>query len=96
MQKIKKGAAKVSSKGQLTIPAWARKDLGIKEGSLLNLYEVEGQFLVIEQAEVTPLEEIQARFQKLASKKGLTPEALTQAIKESRKKVFKRLYEKTA
>lgn len=95
-QGIKEKTVKVSTKGQLTLPSSIRKDLDIKEGDQLHIYEAEGKFVVIEKSEAPSLEEIQARFQKIAKVEGLTPQALTEAIKESRKRVFKRLYEKTA
>ena len=74
---------KVTTKGQLTLPARIRKDLDISEGTYLLAEEV-GEFVVLRRAETRFLE-LSERFQKEAKRKGITREALLRALKGARR-----------
>src|SRR5439155_314876 len=73
---------KVTTKGQLTLPARIRRDLGISEDTYLLAEEV-GDFVVLRRAE-TRLLELSESFQKEAKRKGITREALLRALKGAR------------
>lgn len=74
---------KVTTKGQLTLPARIRKDLGISEDTYLLAEEV-GDFIVLRRAETRFLE-LSERFQMEAKRKGITREALLRALKKARR-----------
>ena len=74
---------KVTTKGQLTLPARIRKDLNISDDTYLLAEEV-GDFIVLRRAETRFLE-LSDRFQKEAKRKGITREALLRALKEARR-----------
>jgi len=73
---------KVTTKGQLTLPARIRKDLNISDDTYLLAEEV-GDFVVLRRAETRFLE-LSERFQKEAKRKGITRESLLRALKEAR------------
>ncbi len=75
---------KVTTKGQLTLPARIRKDLGISKDTYLLAEEV-GDFVVLRRAESRFLE-LTERFQREAKRKGITREALLRALKEARRR----------
>ena len=75
---------KVTTKGQLTLPARIRRDLGISEDTYLLAEEV-GDFVVLRRAE-TRLLELSESFQKEAKRKGITREALLRALKGARRR----------
>lgn len=72
--------ARVSSKGQITIPKAVREALGLKEGDAL-LFKVDGQRAVI--ARTPSLMEIAGTFEVPLAKRG-TP--WDEVIKETRRK----------
>src|SRR5437667_5358972 len=74
---------KVTTKGQLTLPARIRRDLGISEDTYLLAEEV-GDFVVLRRAE-TGFLELSESFQKEAKRKGITSEALLRALKGARR-----------
>ena len=74
---------KVTTKGQLTLPARIRKDLDISEDTYLLAEEV-GDFVVLRRAETRFLE-LSERFQREAKRKGITREALLRALKGARR-----------
>ena len=78
---------KVTTKGQLTLPARIRKDLDISEDTYLLAEEV-GDFVVLRRAETRFLE-ISDRFQKEARRKGITREALLRALKRTRRRRYR-------
>lgn len=75
---------KVTTKGQLTLPARIRKDLNISDDTYLLAEEV-GDFVVLRRAETRFLE-LSERFQKEAKRKGMTRESLLRALKEARRR----------
>ena len=75
---------KVTTKGQLTLPARIRKDLGISKDTYLLAEEV-GDFVVLRRAETRFLE-LSKRFQAEAKRRGITREALLRALKEARRR----------
>ncbi len=74
---------KVTTKGQLTLPARIRKDLDISDDTYLLAEEV-GDFVVLRRAETRFLE-LSQQFQKEAKRKGITREALLRALKQARR-----------
>jgi AbrB family looped-hinge helix DNA binding protein len=74
---------KVTTKGQLTLPARFRRDLGIGQDTYLLAEEV-GDFVVLQRLE-TRFEELSDRFQRAARRKGATREALMRALKKARR-----------
>lgn len=65
--------AKVTSKGQITIPAAIRKLLGVKDGDKV-LFVQEGSKVVMMNASVDALMEVQRAFQGVADDLGLDDE----------------------
>ena len=74
---------KVTTKGQLTLPAQFRKDLGIGKDTYLLAEEV-GDFVVLQRLE-TRFEELSDRFRREAKRTGATREALLRALKMARR-----------
>ena len=74
---------KVTSKGQLTLPAEIREDLKIDEDSYLYVIEA-GNLILMKKIGVDP-KEILSTFQKIAGEVGLTREELGRAIEEIRR-----------
>src|SRR5207244_11856427 len=75
---------KVTTKGQLTLPARIRRDLDISEDTYLLAEEV-GDFDVLRRAETRFLE-LSESFQKEAKRKRITREALLRALKGARRR----------
>lgn len=77
--------AKVTSKGQITIPKTIREALQIKEGSKI-LFFKKGDEVVIKNAAMISLEKIQNEFEGEAQRLNLnTEEDVVQLIKKFRK-----------
>lgn len=77
--------AKVTSKGQITIPIEIRKILGLKEGSKVFFFKKDNE-IVIKNASMLALEKIQNEFEGEAERLGLeTEEDVVKMIKEFRK-----------
>lgn len=77
--------AKVTSKGQITIPIDIRELLGLKEGSKV-LFLKKGNEIVIKNAAMLALEEIQDEFEGEAERLNLKDEEdVISMIKEIRK-----------
>lgn len=74
---------KVTSKGQLTLPAEIREDLKIDENSYLYVIEA-GNLILMKKMGVDP-KEILNTFQKVAGEVGLTREELGRAIEGVRR-----------
>ena len=76
--------AKVTTKGQVTIPKVIRELLGLKEGSKV-LFIKKGDDIVIKNSAMVALEKIQNAFDGEAERLGLTNEDdIVQMIKEFR------------
>lgn len=65
--------AKVTSKGQITIPATIRKLLGVKDGDKV-LFVQEGSKVIMMNASVNALMEAQKAFQGMARELGVNDE----------------------
>ena len=77
--------AKVTSKGQITIPIEIRKILGLKEGSKVFFFKKDNE-IVIKNASMLALEKIQNEFEGEAERLGLeTEEDVVTMIKQFRK-----------
>lgn len=77
--------AKVTSKGQITIPVEIRELLKLKEGSKV-LFFKKGNDVVIKNSALIALEEIQDAFEGEAERLGLTSEEdVVKLVKEYRK-----------
>ena len=74
---------KVTTKGQLTLPARIRKDLDISDDTYLLAEEV-GDFVVLRRAETRFLE-LSQQFRKDAKRRGISREALLRALKQARR-----------
>lgn len=76
--------AKVTSKGQITIPAAIRRQLGIKEGDKV-LFVQEGDRIILMNASIQALMEAQRAFRGTAEKLGLQDEQdVVDMVKEIR------------
>lgn len=79
--------AKLSSKGQLTVPLGIRKRLGLKEGDKV-LFLDDGEKVIIANASLMALREFQDTMKGEALKQGLdTEEAVNRLVKETRKAI---------
>ncbi len=77
--------AKVTSKGQVTIPVEIRKKLGIREGDKI-LFIEEGNKIIIMNSTMVALKEAQEAFRGEASRVGLRDEPdVVDMIKEMRR-----------
>ena len=77
--------AKVTSKGQITIPIKIRRKLGVKTGDKLLFVEEDGR-IVLMNATVVALKSAQKEFEGEAERVGLSNEAdVMEMIKEMRK-----------
>lgn len=77
--------AKVTSKGQITIPIEIRNLLGLKEGSKVLFFQ-KGDEVIIKNSAILALEEIQEAFEGEAERLNLeTEDDVVELIKEYRK-----------
>ena len=77
--------AKVTTKGQITIPKSIRELLDLKEGSKI-IFIQKGNDVVIQNSAMLALEKIQSAFSEEAERLGLeTEEDVIEMIKEFRK-----------
>ena len=77
--------AKVTTKGQITIPKSIRELLDLKEGSKI-IFIQKGEDIVIQNSSMIALEKIQKAFEGEAERLGLeTEEDVVEMIKEFRK-----------
>ena len=78
--------AKVTTKGQITIPKSIREQLDLREGSKI-LFIQKGKDIIIKNSAMLALEKIQNAFEGEAERLGLeTEEDVVKMIKEFRKK----------
>lgn len=79
--------AKISSKGQITVPIAVRKALNLKEGDQILIIEENGRFY-LENAAMLAFSRVQQEFSSEAEKAGFnTEEDLQNYMKEIRKEV---------
>jgi len=77
--------AKITSKGQITIPVTIRKALGVKDGDKV-LFMQEGDKVVMMKASLSALMEAQKAFQGVADELGMKDEQdVVDMVKEIRK-----------
>jgi AbrB family looped-hinge helix DNA binding protein len=80
--------AKITSKGQITIPIGIRKALGLKDGDKVIFFEQGGK-VVMENSSMVALREIQQAFAGEAQRLGLKDEDdVTALVKEVRKEMW--------
>lgn len=88
--------AKVSSKGQITIPAEIRKKLNLKEGDKVLFLEEDGKIILLNAGYVA-IKEAQKAMEQEAEKVGLkNEEDVIELTKEVRKELWKQKYEDNA
>jgi AbrB family looped-hinge helix DNA binding protein len=79
--------AKVTAKGQITIPVQVRKQLGVKDGDKVVFWN-DGNKIIIENSTRLALQEVQSAFEGLADELGLeTEEDVVKLCKEVRKEM---------
>ena len=81
--------ARVSSKGQITIPIEIRKKLNLKEGDKVLFVEKEGNVFILN-ASVVALKEMQDNMKDESMKKGLSSEKeVNEYVEKIREKIYK-------
>lgn len=85
--------ARLSSKGQITIPIDIRKKLNLKEGDKVLFLEENGK-IVIANSSLVALREFQQAMEGEAEKQGLrSEEDVNKLVKEIRTELWKEKYE---
>ena len=80
---------RLSSKGQLVIPADLREQLGLQPGDELVLYLLSDRMMLAEVAAPSPFAEVAGRLREEAQAKGITRAQVEQALAEARKEVHR-------
>jgi len=75
---------KIRDRGQLTIPADLRNDLGLEENDALNMIKV-GDALILTQKRLAG-DALSQKMKKVMNKKGLTLDDLLKDLKRQRKR----------
>lgn len=78
---------KIRERGQLTIPAELRKDLGLEENDALNMIKV-GDAIVLTQKRLAG-DALSQKIKKTMDKKGLTLDDLLKDLRDQRKRYTK-------
>lgn len=82
--------AKITSKGQITIPIQIRKKLNLKEGDKV-VFITEGDKVVLENSTKLAINEARKDFKGLAEELGLeTEDDLVNLVKEVRKELWEK------
>jgi len=85
--------AKISSKGQVTIPIEIRKKLKLKEGDKVLFLEDEEK-IILKNSSLVALKEIQERMKDERGKEGLySEEDVKKVVKDIRKDIWEKKYE---
>ena len=85
--------ARITSKGQITIPAAIRKKLNLKEGDKVIFIEEKGRFIITNEAKLA-FREIQDEMIGEAETSGLVSEnRVNQYVKEVRRDIWEKQYE---
>jgi len=85
--------AKITSKGQITIPIQVRKRLNLKEGDKV-AFITEGNRIILENSTKLAIKEVRGAFEGLAEELGLkTEEDVVDLVKEVRKEIWEKKYE---
>ncbi len=81
--------AKITSKGQITVPISIRKALGLKDGDKVVFYEdPETNKIIITNASMAALYEVQEACRGLAEKYGVREDDVVDIIKEYRREKY--------
>lgn len=83
------GVAKVSEKGQVTIPQDVREQAGILPGTSLVFFWM-GDTMIVKK--VDDLEDLFRGIDKAVRELGITPEGVEEALKEARRKTLEKFY----
>ena len=82
--------AKITSKGQITIPIEIRKRLNLREGDKV-VFITDGDKVIIENSTKLAIKEAQAAFEGLAEELGLNSEDdVVNLVKEVRKELWEK------
>lgn len=85
--------ARITSKGQITIPIRIRKKLNLKEGDKVIFIE-EGDKIVLANSSMVALKEIQEGMRGVAEKQGIYGEEdVNILVREVRKELWEKKYE---
>jgi AbrB family looped-hinge helix DNA binding protein len=84
---------KVTSKGQLTIPASIRGETGLKRGSYIYMKSL-GKLIIMKKVDDLSLDEISSILQEVAQEKGLTKALLAKDVERVRSELWKEKYGK--
>lgn len=84
---------KVTSKGQLTVPASIRKEIGLKRGSYIYMKPL-GKLVVMRRVDDFSLDEISGILQEVARERGLTKALLARDVERVRTELWKERYGK--
>jgi AbrB family looped-hinge helix DNA binding protein len=79
---------KVTSKGQLTIPARIRRESGMDEGSHIYMKSL-GSMVIMKKVDDLTLDEISAILEAIASEKGITRALLSKEVDRIRTETWK-------
>lgn len=82
---------KVTSKGQLTIPAKIRGESGLKEGSYIYIKSL-GNVVIMKKVDDLTLGEISSILEEVAREKGLTKSLLEKDLERVRRELWKEKY----
>lgn len=85
---------KVTSKGQLTIPANIRGEADLREGSHIYMKSF-GKVVIMKKVDDLSLDEISTILEELAREKGLTRGLLAREVEGVRSRLWKERYGKT-
>jgi antitoxin PrlF len=90
---LKMEVARITTKGQITIPIEIRKKLNLKEGDKIIFFEQDGR-IYFENAALLAFNRIQKSMSGEAQKAGYnTPEEMNDLVKEIRKELWEERYE---
>ena len=85
--------ARITSKGQITIPIGIRKKLNLKEGDKVIFIE-EGDKIVLANSSMVALKEIQEGMQGVAEKQGIYNEQdVNSLVRDVRSELWEKKYE---
>ena len=84
---------KVTSKGQLTIPAGIRAEVGMNKGSYIYMKSL-GRLVIMKKVEDLSLDEISSVLEEIAKEKGVTRALLAKDLERVRSELWKEKYGK--
>jgi AbrB family looped-hinge helix DNA binding protein len=85
--------AKITSKGQFTLPVEIRRDLSLDTGSHVYVTKI-GRFIVINKVDELSLDDISAILGRLAKRSGVTRSVLIKDIEKVREKMLEEKHRK--